>query len=94
MAIVFDYDVGEKLVFSSDREQNLELLQHAPKGTLVFWDRLGGPSWYNINGDDIEAAGYTRLLSRHYMLKGYIVRQNWFGFGAPREQEIRLLYKE
>jgi hypothetical protein len=91
---MFNQDIGEKLEFSSDRERNIELLKQAPKGTLVMWDGQTGPSWYNIKGDDIEAAGYTRLRSRKYTLNGYIVSQTWFGFGGPREQEMHLLYKE
>jgi uncharacterized membrane protein len=94
MAIMFNRDIEDRIEFSSDREHNLEVLKQAPKGTLILWDGQTGPSWYNIKGADIEAAGYTKLFSRHYMLEGYIVRQNWFGYGAPREQEMHLLYKE
>jgi hypothetical protein len=94
MPIIFDTDVGDKFYFSPDREQNLVLLREAPKGTLVLWDGQTGPSWYGIKGADIEAAGYTRLRSRNYTLQGYIVKQTWFGFGGPREQEMHLLYKE
>ncbi len=94
MCIMFNQDIGEKLEFSSDHERNIELLKQAPQGTLVLWDGQTGPSWYNIKGDDIEAAGYTRLRSRKYTLNGFIVKQAWFGFGGPREQEMHLLYKE
>jgi hypothetical protein len=94
MAIIFDQDVAEKFDFVSDREASLQLLRQAPKGTLILWDGQTGPSWYNITANDIEAAGYKRLRSQKYLLQGYLVKQTWFGFGGPREQEMHLLYKE
>jgi hypothetical protein len=94
MCIIFNQDFGEKLEFSSNREHNLDLLKQSPRGTLILWDSEIGPSWYNIKGDDIAAAGYTRLRSKNYILNGFILSQSWFGYGGPRAQEMHLLYKE
>ncbi|MEO6393692.1 MAG: hypothetical protein ABIP75_17710 [Pyrinomonadaceae bacterium] len=92
--IVMDRDPLEKPYFTSNKDQNLKLLQDLPSGTLVFWDGQTGPAWYKLTADDIEAAGFHRLRSQVYILRGYLINSFWFGYGGPRRQEMHLLYKE
>lgn len=93
MCILFDRDPWEKPVFSKDYESNLHLLRTSPGGTLVFWDARTGPTWYQLTPPDFEAAGYLRLHSQTYTLRGYLITRSWFGYGGPREQEMHLFYK-
>ena len=93
MCILFDCDIREKPAFGSDKEANLALLQRSPKNTLIFWDAETGPSWYHINADDLENAGYTRLRSQPYSLEGLLVKRWWFHDWGPRRQEMHLFYK-
>ncbi len=94
MCILFDRDMEERPKFSDNREDNLRLLRESPVGTLVFWDGETGPAWYKIKAGDIEAAGYTRLRSRSYILDGLFLKETWFKRGGPRQQEMHLFYKE
>lgn len=94
MNIALDHDPYEKPNLTGDRVKNLEILREMPKGTLVFWDSLTGPTFHAINADDIESAGYKRLNSKEYVLQGYVIQRPWFGYGGPREQAMHLLYKE
>jgi hypothetical protein len=93
MCILFDCDIREKPAFGSDKEANLALLQKSPKNTLIFWDAETGPSWYRINADDLEHAGYTRLRSHSYSLEGLLIKRWWFHDWGPRRQEMHLFYK-
>jgi hypothetical protein len=94
MSIIFDSDIRDKPVLSKDKEANLAVLQKYPKNTLIFWDNDTGPSWYNITGDDLERAGFTRLHSQAYRLKGLLVNRWWFHDWGARPQEMHLFYKE
>jgi hypothetical protein len=93
MCIVFDRDPWEKPVFSGDHETDLQLLRASPRGTLVFWDDRLGPTWHKLKAEDFEAAGYVRLYSQAYSLRGYILTRSWFGYGGPRQQIMYLFYK-
>jgi hypothetical protein len=64
-----------------------------PGGTLVFWDDRFGPIWHKLKPEDFEAAGYLRLRSQAYTLRGYLLTRSWFGYGGPRRQQIHLFYK-
>jgi hypothetical protein len=46
-----------------------------------------------LEGKDFEEAGYVRLYSQSFTLRGYILDRPWFRFGGPRPQTMYLLYK-
>lgn len=95
MGIVFDRDNSGQPLLSRNKEQNLEILKNAPKGTLVFWDAILGPKYSDIKADEIIAVGYKNLYSQSYVLKGHFLRDWWnYKYGKPRPQEMYLLYKE
>jgi hypothetical protein len=93
MCIRFDRDPWEKPVFADNHTDNLRLLRESPGGTLVFWDERIGPAWHRLTPADFEAAGYRRLQSQAYTLRGYLLTHSWFGYGGPRRQSLHLLYK-
>ncbi len=93
MSILFNHDPWEQPGLSNDHDRNLQSLRAAVGGTLVFWDARIGPAWNNLKPADFEAAGYLRLHSQAYTLRGYLIKQSWFGYGGPREQEMYLFYK-
>jgi hypothetical protein len=64
-----------------------------PAGTMVVWDERVGPKWFGLKAGDFEEAGFVRLHSQSFTLKGYILDRSWFGYGGPRAQTIYLLYK-
>jgi hypothetical protein len=94
MWIVFDRDQGECPPFTADREHNMSLIRQSPSHTLVFWDEETGPKWYGLRAGDFESAGYVRLKSQAFSLKGLFFRLSWNHFGGPRVQNMSLLYKE
>ncbi len=91
--IVFDRDPWEQPVFTRDRERDLALLGGQPAGTLVYWDAKLGPAWFGLRAEDFESAGFVRLHSQSFTLRGYILDRSWFGFGGPRSQTMHLFYK-
>jgi hypothetical protein len=91
--VVFDRDPWELPPFTRNREADLKLLRELPAGTLVFWDAIIGPKWFKLEGKDFEEAGYIRLYSQSFTLRGYILDRPWFRFGGPRPQTMYLLYK-
>lgn len=92
--IAFDRDLWEQPFFSRDRTENLEMLRRQPPGTLVCWDSKIGPKWFGLSGKDFEEAGFTRLYSQSFLLRGYLLDRSYFGFGGPRAQTMELLYKQ
>lgn len=90
--ILLDRDPWENPFFTRNRESDLQLLRGAPPGTLIYWDERVGPRWIGLKAADLEEAGYTRLYSQSFVLKGYLNR-SWFGFGGPRRQTMYLFYK-
>jgi hypothetical protein len=91
--ILFDRDPWENPAFTPDHERNIELLRDSPSGTLAVWDEKVGPSWLGLKALDFETAGYTRLYSQSFVLKGRMLDRPWFGFGGPRSQIIYIYYK-
>jgi hypothetical protein len=85
--ILFDRDPWENSGFTRDREAEM------PAGTMVVWDERVGPKWFGLKAGDFEEAGFVRLHSQSFTLKGYILDRSWFGYGGPRAQTIYLLYK-
>jgi hypothetical protein len=96
MAILMDQDVGIRVRSGSNRTTNLEIFRNMPIGTLVFWDRDTGPSWYGVKADDLAAEGYTPLYSQSYVMNGWMNPRLrwWYHDWGPRKQEMHLLYKE
>jgi hypothetical protein len=94
MCIVFDTDPNDNLVFSPNREENLNQLRALPSGTLVFWDGQVGPDWHKITDKELESIGYQRLFSRRYELRGWIWDDIPFRYGGMRPQEMHLFYRE
>jgi len=91
--ILFDRDPWENPGFTGDREADLKTLRESPVGTMVVWDELVGPKWAGLESKDFEKAGFVRLHTQSFTLKGYILSRSWFGYGGPRAQTIYLLYK-
>jgi hypothetical protein len=85
--------IGEQPVFTADHEKNLALLRASPSGTLVMWDDYLGPDWFRMTALDIEAAGYQRLRTQQYALRGVILHGEIAGWKLTREVEITALYK-
>ncbi|MEK7830671.1 MAG: hypothetical protein AAB401_06260, partial [Acidobacteriota bacterium] len=52
--ILMDRDPLENPLFTSDRQQNLQLIRQSPAGTLVLWEQETGPKWYRIGAEDFE----------------------------------------
>lgn len=94
MGILFDRDNSGQPYLTGNKEQNLEILRDAPKGTLVFWDAQTGPKTFDLKAEEIIALGYRKLYSQSYVLKGYLLPDWWTWYGAPKHQEMYLLYKE
>jgi hypothetical protein len=91
--ILFDRDPWENFGFTRDRDADLKTLRESPVGTMVVWDERVGPKWSGLNAKDFEKAGFVRLHTQSFTLKGYILSRSWFGYGGPRAQTIYLLYK-
>jgi hypothetical protein len=91
--ILFDRDPWENHGFTRDREADLKTLRDSESGTMVVWDELVGPKWSGLRAKDFEEAGFVRLHTQSFTLKGYILDRPWFGYGGPRAQTIYLLYK-
>jgi hypothetical protein len=94
MCALFDRDPNESPAWSADRKENLARLKELPESTLVYWDRMIGPSWFHLEIEDFEAAGFRRLASRKERLTGKLT-----GFakdipGASIDQELVLLYRD
>jgi len=87
--ILFDRDPWENSGFTVD----LKTLSEAPGGTMAVWDERVGPKWFGLQAKDLEEAGFVRLHTQSFTLKGYILNRSWFGYGGPRAQTIYLLYK-
>jgi len=87
--ILFDRDPWENSGFTAD----LKTLGEAPGGTMAVWDERIGPKWFGLRAKDLEEAGFVRLHTQSFTLKGYILNRSWFGYGGPRAQTIYLLYK-
>jgi hypothetical protein len=93
MAVLFNRCPTDRPDLGGLKEDNLKVLSSQPEGTLVFWDAEIGPAWYQITARDIEAAGYERLFSKSYDLRGRILGDIRFRYGGIRHQEMHLLYK-
>lgn len=93
MNVLFDHDPLTRPPMYADRAGNIKILEQSPAGTLVFWDDDIGQSWFQITADDIERAGYERLLSRSYLLDGWLREGQWLAKWVPRAQRMHLLYK-
>ena len=91
--ILFDHDPWENPGFTRDREADLKTLRESPAGTMAVWDERVGPKWFGLRAEDFEEAGFVRLHTQSFTLKGYILSRSWFGYGGPRAQTIYLLYK-
>ena len=94
MCALFDRDPVENPTWSAVRGENLARLKELPEATLVSWDRTIGPSWFHLEVEDFEAAGFRRLASRKERLTA---RLSGFAKGIPgvsTEQELVLLYRD
>jgi hypothetical protein len=91
--ILFDRDPWENPGFTRDRETDLKTLREMPEATMAVWDERVGPKWFGLRAKDFEEAGFVRLHSQSFTLKGYILDRPWFGYGGPRAQTVYLLYK-
>lgn len=93
MDILFDQDPMGRPAMYANRTANLEMLRQSPPGTLVFWDRDIGLTWYQLTADDIDAAGYELLESRPYLLDGWLHEGQWLARWVVRPQQLYLFYK-
>jgi len=93
MCIAFQCDPLAAPSITGLRTANLALLRSLPAGTLAFWDSDTGPSWFKLTDVDFEAAGYERLLSRDYLLDGWLQESRWLRQWKPRPQRMHLFYK-
>ena len=91
--ILFNRDPWENPRFMRDREADLKALREHEAGTMVVWDEQDGPKWSGLRAKDFEEAGFVRLHTQSFTLKGYILNRSLFGYGGPRAQTIYLLYK-
>ena len=94
MAVLFDRCPTDRPDMGESREASMRVLSSQPEGTLVFWDAEIGPAWYHLTDKDIEAAGYQRLFSRKYELRGRILGDIPFKYGGIRKQEMHLFYRD
>ena len=91
---MFGTDPMERPNLTADREANLQMLRTMPGGTLIFWDSLTGPAWYNLKDQDFEKIGYQRLYSKPYRLRGWIWNDVKLSYIGIRQQEMHLFYRE
>jgi len=94
MGIVFNKDNSNQPYLFGEKARKIEILQQAPKGTLIFWDTRSAIKMHNISADEIAALGYKKLFSKPETLKGYLMPDWWNWYGGPRPQEMFLFYKE
>jgi hypothetical protein len=94
MRIAFDHDLGGYYLFKDNREANLELIRQSSGKTLVFWDDDVGPKWFGVSDRDFESAGFMRLKSQKFNLKGKFFTLARSGYGGPRNLQLHLFYKE
>ncbi|MCI0665767.1 MAG: hypothetical protein L0220_32320, partial [Acidobacteria bacterium] len=94
MRIAFDHDLGGYYLFKGDRERNLELIRQSSGKTLVFWDDDVGPKWFGIEERDFESAGFRRLKSQAFNLKGIFFTLPRSGYGGTRNLQLHLFYKD
>src|SRR5258708_3684720 len=93
MCIQTNNDLSTAPALSEDRERNLEVLQDAPRQTLVFWDDDIGPKWFGLSAQEIQSAGFHLLRIRHHALPGVAVSGQIGGWHLTRESELSLLDK-
>jgi len=67
--IVLDRNPHENPLLRSKRRDNLERIRGLPSGTLVFWDALFGPWYFDVRAEDFEFAGFQRVEANLYDLK-------------------------
>src|SRR5262245_27311358 len=94
MRIAFDHNLGGYYLFKDNRARNLELIRQSSGKTLIFWDDDVGPKWFGIDERDFESAGFIRLKSQTFKLKGNIFTLSRNGYGGVRNLQLHLLYKE
>ncbi|HKS16288.1 MAG TPA: hypothetical protein VJU16_03195, partial [Planctomycetota bacterium] len=94
MCALFDRDPLENPRWSANRAENLARLDELPASTLVYWDRMIGPSWFHLEVEDFEAAGFRRLADHKERLSGKFVGASKVIPGASSEQELVLLYRD
>jgi hypothetical protein len=93
MCIQTNNDLSTAPALTEDRERNLDVLQHAPAQTLVFWDDNIGPNWFGLSAQEIQNAGFQLLRVRQYTMPGLIVSGEINGWQLTRNLELSLLYK-
>lgn len=93
MCILLRCDTHDRLIFSGDHAGNVALLAATPPGTLIFWDGDTGPKWYALGAPDFEAAGFTMLFDRRYVLQPRFEHRLWYPQPWTRSQEMMLYYK-
>jgi hypothetical protein len=93
MCIQTNNDLSTAPALIEDREHNLQVLQHAPPQTLVFWDDNVGPKWFGLTTHQIQEAGFETLRVRQYTLPGVVVSGEIGGWQLTRKIELSLLYK-
>jgi hypothetical protein len=94
MRIAFDSNLGGYYLFKDNRERNLELIRLSSAKTLIFWDNDVGPKWFGIDERDFESAGFSRLKSQTFNLKGNFFTLSRSGYGGVRNLRLHLFYKE
>lgn len=92
--VLLGRDPLENLAFTADRERNLQLLRQTPDGTLALWEDETGPKWYQLRAEDFETAGFERLTSQDFKLKGYLLRLSGDRLGGWRSQRMHWFYKK
>jgi hypothetical protein len=93
MCIQTNNDLSTAPALSEDRERNLNVLQHAPSQTLVFWDDNIGPNWFGLSAQEIQNAGFQLLRVRQYTMPGVVMHGEIGDWQLTRRIELSLLYK-
>jgi hypothetical protein len=93
MCIQTNNDLSTAPALTEDRQQNLQVLQHAPPQTLVFWDDSVGPKWFGLTAREIQETGFQTLRVKQYTLPGVVLSGQIGGWQLTRKIELSLLYK-
>jgi hypothetical protein len=93
MCIQTNNDLSTAPALSEDRGRNLNVLQHAPSQTLVFWDDNIGPNWFGLSAQEIQNAGFQLLRVRQYTMPGVVMHGEIGDWQLTRRIELSLLYK-
>jgi hypothetical protein len=93
MCIIRHCDTRRRVFLTGDLARDRAQLKATPPGTLIFWDGDTGPDWYKLTGSDFEAAGFTKIFDRKYVLEPRFPRRTLSRQSWTRPQEMMLYYK-